>query len=455
MEKLKQFFEPFKFAIKDGDSKTKLSLVVMGAGSFLRKQYVRGFTYLLIQIGFIAYMITSGLSQIAGLRTLGTVEQGQVFDEARGIYVYTQGDNSMLFLLFGVMAVLLFIAFVGVYRLSVKNAVENQQLCESKQPLISFKQDCHDLMDGKFHITVLSLPTVLVTIFTILPLIFMIFIAFTNYDINHQPPGNLFTWVGLNNFRDLVASNGIISGTFYSLLLWTLIWAFFATFLNYVLGMLVAMLINHKQIKLKKLWRTLLVVTIAVPQFVSLMLMSQLLSDNGALNGLLASWGWISEFQPIKFLTDPNIARITVIVVNVWVGIPYTMLITSGILMNVPQDMYESARIDGASAWVQFRKITLPYMLNVTTPYLITQFVGNINNFNVIFLLTGGGPLTLSYYKAGRTDLLVTWLYKLALTEKNYALASAIGIIIFMIMATLSLVVFRRTLEDGRESTFQ
>ena len=111
--------------------------------------------------------------------------------------------------------------------------------------------------------------------------------------------------------------------------------------------------------------------------------------------------------NPIPFLSNGNVAKLTVIIVNLWVGVPYTMLITSGILMNIPQDMYESAKIDGAGPWIQFVKITLPYMLHVTAPYLITQFVGNINNFNVIYLLTGGGPLTLKYYQAGHTDLCI------------------------------------------------
>lgn len=179
--------------------------------------------------------------------------------------------------------------------------------------------------------------------------------------------------------------------------------------------------------------------------------MSQLLSDYGGVNVIITSLG----FERIKFLSDPTLAKITVIVVNLWVGVPYSMLITSGILMNIPQDMYESAKIDGAGPVVQFFKITLPYMLSVTGPYLITQFVGNLNNFNVIYLLTGGGPITLNYFQAGHTDLLVTWLYKLTVTEKNYAMASSLGIIIFVITATLSLVVFRKVTAEDKEGAFQ
>ncbi|QIK56830.1 sugar ABC transporter permease [Erysipelothrix sp. HDW6A] len=452
MKKIKNAISYFISGFKEGDSITKLSYLVMGAGSFMRKQYVRGFTLLGIQIVSFAYLIMSGFSRIAGLANLGTVSQGKTFDEALGIYIYSQGDNSMLFLLFGVLAIFAIVGTIGVYALNIVNAVENQKIVDSGRELPTFKEDIQTLLDEKFHITVLTIPTILTFIFTLLPLVFMILIAFTNFDKTHQPPGNLFTWVGLKNFKDMFYNNSIISGTFFALLKWTFIWAFFATFLNYILGMLLAMLINSKGIKIKKFWRTVFVITIAVPQFVSLLLMSQLLADNGSLNVLLKNWGLVDS--SIKFLTDGNLAKITVIVINCWVGIPYTMLITSGILMNIPADLYESAEIDGAGPWVKFRKITLPYMLHVTTPYLITQFVGNLNNFNVIFLLTGGGPLSLEYHQAGKTDLLVTWLYKLTVEQKDYALASTLGIIIFVISATLSLIVFKRTTQQGQEGEF-
>lgn len=448
-QKKKSIFSSFK----QGDWITKLSFLIMGSGSFLRKQYVKGFAYLAAQVLYFLYFITVGYQQLVGLLTLGTQTQGKVFDEAQGIYIYTQGDNSMLFLLFGVMSVMMVVGFILLYVMSVRTSIKNEALLKEGKKLPTLKDEVKSLLNERFHVAILTIPTLLTFVFTIVPLIFMILIAFTNFDKNHQPPGFLFTWVGLKNFKDILFLNKNISSTFFNLLSWTFIWAISATILNYIFGMLLAMLINKKGVKLKKMWRTIFVISIAVPQFVSLLLMSKLLHDLGPVNVLLQNMGVISE--PIKFLTQGNLAKITVIVVNLWVGVPYSMLITSGILMNIPKDMYESAKLDGASAWVQFRKITLPYMLSVTTPYLITQFIGNINNFNVIFLLTGGGPLTLKYFKAGETDLLVTWLYKLTLNENNYALASTIGILIFIISAVLSLVVFRKVTSGDREGQFQ
>ena len=151
--------------------------------------------------------------------------------------------------------------------------------------------------------------------------------------------------------------------------------------------------------------------------------------------------------QIIKFWGDPTLARIMVILINIWIGIPHMMLISTGILMNIPQDLYESAKIDGANSWQQYFKITLPYMLFVTGPYLLTSFIGNLNNFNVIFLLTGGGPTNPDYLTtggtAGDTDLLITWLFKMTTgAEANYKLASVIGIMIFIVVSAISLIIY-------------
>mgnify|MGYP003526341306 FL=1 len=138
------------------------------------------------------------------------------------------------------------------------------------------------------------------------------------------------------------------------------------------------------------------------------------------------------------------------------------VLQATGILMNIPADLYESSRVDGASAWQQYTKITLPYMLFVTGPNLLTSFVGNLNNFNVIYLLTGGGPINTTVGSpggttVGHTDLLITWLFKMTLgsTESRYYLASVIGILIFVVCAVLSLIVYNVIPSTKNEEDFQ
>ena len=256
---------------------------------------------------------------------------------------------------------------------------------------------------------------------------------------------------GLQNFNELLAWNSgssNMSAAFGEILGWTIIWAIFATFTNYFLGMFVAIMINKKGIRLKKIWRGVLVLTIAIPQFVSLLYVSKMFANNGIVNGLLLRMGVIKDTtQLIRFWEVPNLARTMVILINIWIGIPYLMLMATGVLMNIPQDLYESSVIDGANAFQQFARITLPYVLFVTGPYLLTSFINNFNNFNVIFLLTGGGPtnpdLLTSGGSAGSTDLLITWLFNITTgATSNYKLASVIGIMIFVIVSLISLVVY-------------
>ena len=432
-----------------GDWKTKLSYLVMGFGSFARGQWGRGLLFFLFQTVFNLYIVNFGAAYLAKLDTLGTLETYR--EGRRTVY----GDNSFFILLYGVLTIFFILAFIYTWRMNIKQNKLSEQILKSGKKLKSTKDDLKSLADEQFHKTLLALPTLGVTVFTILPILFMILVAFTNFDATHQPPSKLFTWVGWDNFRQLLsADNASYGGTFSQVLLWTLIWAFFATFLNYFLGMLVAIMINKKGIKLKKMWRTILVMTIAIPQFVSLLYVSKMFAADGLINGTLMRWGWISS--PLPFWTDPVWARVTIICINVWIGIPYLMLIATGILMNIPADLYESARIDGANAFQMYRKITLPYMLFVTGPYLLTSFTGNINNFNVIYLLSGGRPLSLELSgNAGYTDLLITWLYKMTVNDTNYKLAAVMGILVFLVCAIINLVVYNAIPSVKNEEDFQ
>jgi arabinogalactan oligomer/maltooligosaccharide transport system permease protein len=449
---LGNYFRSLGTAFAQGDWRTRLSFLIMGWGCLTRGQYVRGLIYLLAEVVFISFMSTFGLYYLKDFGTLGTVTQGQVWDEKEQIYLYSQGDNSMLILLYSVLAIFFIIFFVLLYFTNIRDAHAAQKRAAAGLKPLNLKQAAGNLLDKNLHTSMLALPTLGVFVFTLLPIIFMVLIAFTNFDRSHQPPGNLFTWVGLQNFLDVFWMNPTKSYTFYHLLGWTIIWAVFATFVNYLFGMILALLINKKGIRLKSFWRTMFVISIAVPAFVTLLLMRQLLQDQGAVNVLLMNLGLIS--QPVHFLTDGFLAKISVLVVNYWIGIPYSILITSGILMNIPADLYESASIDGAGPVKQFKDITLPYMLFITTPYLITQFIANINNFNAIYFLTNGGPLSQAYYQAGETDLLVTWLYKLTVSFQDYNLASTIGILVFIVCSVVSLITFNITASASKEETF-
>ncbi len=443
---------------KEGDWKTKVSFIIMGFAELLRGQILRGVAFLLLEAGFIAYMVGFGAKYLAKLSTLGTIETGkQMVTTASGaqMEVTLTGDNSFLILLFSVLSLFAVAAFIFVWRLNVRDNFKCNRMIAEGRALPTIKQDLYSLIDENFDKTLLALPVIGVFVFIVLPIVFMICIAFTNYDYNHQSPAHLFTWVGIENFKELFSTGSSgYGGTFGIVLAWTLVWAFFATFLNYFLGMAIAILINKKGIKFKKLWRTILVMTIAVPQFVSLLYVGKMFAVDGLINSYLMKWGLIKQALP--FWTDPNWARPTIIFINLWIGVPYVMLITTGLLMNIPEDLYESARIDGANAFQMFRKITLPYMLFVTGPYLLTSYTGNLNNFNVIYLLTQGKPQSMSMSgAAGYTDLLVTWLYKMTVNDTNYKIAAVIGIMVFLVTAVISLVVYNILPSVKDEEGFQ
>lgn len=442
-------FKEIGVTFAEGDIKTKLSYLIFGLGPILRGQILIGVALLLCEVLFFYFMAGFGWQYLSKFSTLGTVATKKVGRKT----VY--GDNSFLILLFGVLCIFAIIAFIAIWYINVKENRKEELLLKAGKKLPSNKDVFMSLFDKNFHKTLLALPVTGIFVFTVLPIVFMILVAFTNYDKNHQSPSNLFTWVGLENFKNLVSFSGAgIGPTFLQVLLWTLVWALFATFTNYFLGLAVAMLINKKGIKFKKLWRTILVLTIAVPQFVSLLYVMKMFANDGLINGYLIKWGIIKTYIP--FWTDPMLARITIILVNIWIGIPYMMLIATGLLMNIPEDLYESARIDGANPWQMFRSITLPYMLFVTGPFLLTQFTGNLNNFNVIYLLTQGKPQSVNLAeKAGNTDLLITWLYKMTVNDTNYRMAAVIGIMVFVVTAVISLVVYNMLPSVKDEEGFQ
>ncbi len=452
-----RFFAGIGKIFAEGDWKTRVSFFIMGFGQFFRHQIGRGIIFLTMQSLFIWFMVAMGGGYLYGLKDLGTEAAVETPNEY-GLMVVTYKDNSLKILLYGVLTLFIVIGFIWTWYINIKQNHIAQKLIEKGIRPKSFKKDLKSLADEQYYKTLLAVPLLGITIFTIIPIFFMILIAFTNYDYSHLPPEKLFGWVGFENFQTMLSTdasgNGRFAYTFREILIWTMIWALIATFSNYFLGMFVAICINRKGIKLKKVFRTVLVMTIAVPQFVSLLLVSKMFANEGIVNGILKDLGWITE--AIGFWTTQDMARVMVLVVNLWVGIPYLMLIATGVLMNIPADLYESAKIDGASGIKQFTKITLPYMLFVTGPYLLTSFTANINNFNVIYLLTGGAPKTMAYEgNAGGTDLLITWLYSLTVTNNDYKIAAVIGILVFIVVAAISLIVYNVSPAMKNEEDFQ
>ena len=458
-----------------GNWAVKLSFLVFGLGNIFYGQIMRGVLFLLFEVVFLWFMFLPDIGGLVWLEkcqffqtgnTVGNKGPETIMDgfwyngEFYGQQATIYHDDSVRVLFYGILTIAFICAFVYTWRLQVKQCRICMDITASGKKIKSGRDDLKSLVDDQFHKTLLAVPVLGIFLFTVLPIIYMIIIAFTNYGdykgVFYSGTTKLFEWVGFQHFINFFSGSTNLGAAFGDILLWTLTWAFFATFTNYFLGIMVALLINKKGIKLKKLWRTILVMTIAIPQFISLLYVKNLFTRTGLFGSIFMNNGWLPEFMTsasqYSLWENPITAKILVIVINIWIGIPYVMLMATGILMNIPADLYESSRVDGANSVQQFTKITMPYMLFVTGPSLLTSFVGNLNNFNVINFLSGGGP---SYTAAdgftgaggvsvGHTDLLVTWLYRMTMgaAKVEYYSASVIGIMVFLVVAILSLIVY-------------
>lgn len=440
-------------ALRQGDTMTRLSALVMGLGNMANGQVAKGLLFLAAELGYLFFMARYGLHNLAMLVTLGSVEQQEIWDEAQQVFLYTKGDQSVLLLLYGVATLMVTAVMIWGWRGALRSAYKAECLKKSGCHVNTFREDLASLLDENLYRLLMTPSMFFILALTVLPLIFMICMAFTNYSKidNHLV---LFDWVGLDNFATLFDSSSILGSTFWSVLGWTLVWAVFATFTNYIFGMILALIINRNDTKAKGFWRFCFVLSSAVPMFVSLLIMRTMLQPNGAVNVLLRNLGWIAADASLPFFTDPTWARVTVIVINIWVGVPYTLMQLTGVLQNIPSDLYEAAKVDGAGPVRTFFSITLPYMLYVTTPYLIATFTGNVNNFNVIYLLSGGDPITNLASTAGSTDLLVTWLYKLTIDKQYYNVGAVLGIMTFIILSIGALFTYRRSKSYKEEGGF-
>ncbi|MBQ1659560.1 MAG: sugar ABC transporter permease, partial [Clostridia bacterium] len=276
------FFRNYGMRFAKGDAGTKLSYIVMGAGNMMHKQLMKGFIFLATEVAYIYFMITFGSYYITRIYS-GTVDDPVMLSskKSKGFYKFGTGaigsevavfkstgfkeeiqnpdtyDNSNKILLFFALTCLITIAFIAVYIANTKSAYKTQEIIASGKRPMNFKEEMSSFLDERFHITLLALPVLLLITFTIMPIIFTIFMAFTNYDEKHQPPSTLYQWVGMKNFADVFYSNPMKSETFGKILIWTLIWAVFATFTNFIFGIILALLINKKGIKFKGFWRTM------------------------------------------------------------------------------------------------------------------------------------------------------------------------------------------------------
>ena len=293
----------------------------------------------------------------------------------------------------------------------------------------------------------LSPAIVSIALLSLAPIGYTIYIAFTNFSAIHFQS---FKFVGLKNFISLINPTNPLSALFLPTLLWTFVFATVTTLLNYLVGLFLAVLLNNRNMREASIYRALLIIPWAVPGLITMLAWQGLLNDSyGQINALLHSLG----LPRVPWLQNPFWARIAVLIANLWAGYPYMMTVCLGALQAVPVELYEAGAMDGAGWWRQFRSITMPEIWHISLPLLIPSFAFNFNNFNAVYLLTSGGPSRSTNQFVGYTDILASAAYKMTLTFSRFDLATAISVILFIIVAILSRLQMKytRAFEGGEE----
>ena len=385
------------------------------------------------------------VTSIAGLITLGRVQDTQLSSFK---------DHSIFMMINGILALIMISFFVFLYILNITSAKTSAAriLKNGRFPTLKEAQD--DISQNSFATIGIAPSVVMIAIFCLVPLLFSALVAFTNYSSpDHIPPNNLVDWVGLENFGTMFSSNlsgGMWAKAFGYTAAWTIVWAIFATFTCFFVGFFYAFVLQDRRIVIPKFFRTVYIFPYAIPQMLSLFVWANILNGTiGPINRTFQLLGLISS--PIPWLSSPMMAKFSLIFVNIWIGFPYSMILTTSSMTAISNSLYEAAVIDGASKWEQFKSITYPLVMFQLKPTLIMQFAGNINNFGAVFFLTGGGPnmpqagLT-TVTNCGATDLLISWIFKLTMnTPQRYNLASVLSLLVFVVLVPFALYNFTRT----------
>ncbi|MBA2872065.1 arabinogalactan oligomer/maltooligosaccharide transport system permease protein [Anoxybacillus calidus] len=400
--------------------------VIPGFGQLYNRQYVKGILFFILAASF--FVIFGDLLDIGlwGIVTLGT----QV-PRDHSIFLLVQGILSLIVIVFG----------LGFFAFNLYDAYKNGQKRDLGLRLNTLREQYRTLVDSGFPYLMISPGFILLVFVVIFPIIFVVLLAFTNYDLYHSPPAKLVDWVGFQNFVELVNLD-LWRKTFINVLAWTIVWTFGATTLQIALGIFLAILVNQKDLKGKAIIRTIFILPWAVPAFVSILIFSGMFNESfGVINKtILAAFG----IDSIPWMTDPFWTKVALILIQSWIGFPFIFTMTTGVLQAIPDELYEAATVDGATAWQKFTKITLPLVLYAVAPILITQYTFNFNNFNIIYLFNSGGP-AVSGQNAGATDILISWIYRLTMTSAQYSKAAAITLLLSLFVMTVALWQFRKT----------
>lgn len=408
--------------------------LIPGLGQIYNKQLFKGLVFLGIFVAFVVQMIVSGGHALAELVQLGAVPME---------------DHSLFLLIGGTLQLIVTAIFLLFYGLNIFDAKRVAQRWNRGEKVnTTIKEIILNIGDAGFPY-LLTMPAYILMIFTIVfPVLVTLFIAFTNYDFKHIPPASLIDWVGFDNFKNMFFLSSY-RRTFGAVFGWTVIWTLAATTLQIVLGVFTAVVAHQKFIKFRRVFGIIFLLPWAVPAFITIMSFSNIFNDSiGAINTQVIPFINnlpLIDIPSIAWKTDPNWTKVAIIMIQGWLGFPYIYVMVTGILQSISEDLYEAAKIDGANAWKRFFNITLPAIFLVAAPTFVTQYTFNFNNFSMIYLFNNGGPGSVGG-GAGSTDILISWIYKLTTgTSPQYSMASAVTLIISIIVISISLLVFKKT----------
>lgn len=246
-------------------------------------------------------------------------------------------------------------------------------------------------------------------------------------------------FVGLENYTQVLTDPGVRQN-FIPILIWSFVFAIGTVIMQFAAGLLMAVVFQERKMRGQKIYRGILIIPYALPIFMTALVWRGMLNrDFGIINQIIG--------QPIWWLGDPTLAKVSLLVVNLWIGYSYFFIVVTGALTAIPGDLKEAAFVDGASGFTAFRTVVLPLLMVAVSPLLIASFSFNFNNYTLVTLLTDGGPFAGSPIDGGATDLLITYTYRLAFgtAEQFLAFASAISMLIFVIVAGVSAYGFRLT----------
>lgn len=408
--------------------------IIPGVGQLYNRQIIKGFLFMLIGLLFSIEMYFWGFNAFQNFITLGSTP-----------FV----DHSLFMLIQGTMQMVLTVIFICFWFFNIRDAVKVAKQYNAGLPANkSWKSTLKSVYENGFPYLLTGPALIMMVISIVFPVLVTIFMAFTNYDFKHIRPANLLDWIGINNFSNIFTLASY-QKTFVKVFSWTLIWTLLSTSLQLILGVSLAVVSNQSFIKFKRLFGVIYLLPWAVPAFITIMSFSNIFNDTaGAINVQVIPWLNhlpFVEIGSIPWKTDPFWSKTALILIQGWLGFPYIYVMVTSILQAIPEELYEAAKIDGASAFQSFRNITLPSIFLVAAPTFITQYTGNFNNFSMIYLFNQGGPGSIGN-NAGSTDILISWIYKLTTGgSPQYSVAAAVTLMISGIVIVVSMISFKKT----------